>query len=186
MVQFLNRTQVRSLPCLEYLVTESVRAFVETWLMWPWRRKFYAISPIVMQPLLALPAVVTFDSNVVDIGTKQKPCCLCWKKTKAILLMPEQNKSNVVDAGTKQKSLCWYRKKTKATYYWLQNTTKAMFAGTKQKFVLSLPEQNKDCVADAGTKQKPYCWCWKKTKVTLLIWEENMLMPDKRNCVVYA
>ena len=55
-------------------------------------------------------------SRVVDIGTKQKPSCGHWNKTKAmllmpeqnkaILLMPEQNKSHVVDAGTKQKSHC--------------------------------------------------------------------------------
>ena len=61
-----------ALPCQS--VTESVFALVETWLMWPWR----------MQPLLVLPAVVSFDIHVVDVGTNkshiadvrtsQKPC----------------------------------------------------------------------------------------------------------------
>ena len=57
-------------------------------------------------------------------------------------------------------------------------------AGTKQKFVLSMPEQNKGYVADAGIKQKPYCWCWKKNKSHIV--NLGMLMPDKKNCVVYA
>ena len=80
------------------------------------------------QLLLALPAVVSFDSHVVDVGTKQKPrnwrrnkshvvvvvfigrrkqkpCCWCrnkqkprcscWRKTKAMLLMSEQNKCRI-------------------------------------------------------------------------------------------
>ena len=42
-------------------------------------------------------------SHVVDAGRKQKPCCCCWMKTKAILLKSEQNKSLAVDAGRKIK-----------------------------------------------------------------------------------
>ena len=38
------------------------------------------------QPLLALAAVVSLDSDVVDIGTKQKTCCWCQNKTKAMFL----------------------------------------------------------------------------------------------------
>ena len=69
------------------------------------------------QPLLASPTVDSFDSHVVDIKAKQKPCCwcrnktrqycwcwnktrqYCWcrNKTKATLLMLEQNKSHIVD-----------------------------------------------------------------------------------------
>ena len=49
------------------------------------------------QPLPALPAVVSFDSHVVDIGTKQKPCCSFNNRTNPMLLMSEQNKSPVVD-----------------------------------------------------------------------------------------
>ena len=60
-------------PCQS--VTESVFALVETWLMWPWR----------VQPLLVLPAVVSFDIHVVDVGTKQKPYCWCQNQPKAML-----------------------------------------------------------------------------------------------------
>ena len=52
-------------------------------------------------------------SRVVDIGTKQKPSCGHWNKTKAMLLMPEQNKSHVVDAGTKQDNIVDARTKQK-------------------------------------------------------------------------
>ena len=112
----------RSLPCLASLL---VSALVKTYLKWPWPVKIHKIFSKVTQPLLALPAVVSFDSHVVDVGTKQKPrnwrrnkshvvvvvfigrrkqkpCCWCrnkqkprcscWRKTKAMLLMSEQNK----------------------------------------------------------------------------------------------
>ena len=49
----------------------------------------------------------------------------------------------------------------------------------QNKTILLMPEQNKSHVVDAGTKQgnivdartkqKPHCWCWNKTKVTLLM-----------------
>ena len=47
------------------------------------------------QPLLVLPAVVSFDSHVVDIRKIQTPCCWCGKKTNDMLLMSKQNKSLV-------------------------------------------------------------------------------------------
>ena len=73
------QTRVRSLSCLvSKSLTESVTAFVETWLRWPLRVKIHATS-------FALPAIVSFDSPVVDIGTKQKTCCWCRNK-KTILL----------------------------------------------------------------------------------------------------
>ena len=53
------------------------------------------------QPLLALPAVVSFDSHVVDVGTKQNSRCWC------------QIKSHVVDARWKQSPCCWRQNKTK-------------------------------------------------------------------------
>ena len=110
-------------------------------------------------------------SRGVYDGRKQKLFCWCQNKTKAMLLMPEQNKSHDVDTGKKQKlHIVDYRTQLKPCF-WCWNTTKV---------VSSMPEQNKDYVADAGIKQKPYCWCWKKPKATLLIWEENMLMPDKK------
>ena len=70
------QTRVRSLSCLvSKSLTESVTAFVETWLRWPLRVKIHATS-------FALPAIVSFDSPVVDIGTKQKTCCWCRNKKK--------------------------------------------------------------------------------------------------------
>ena len=53
-------------------------------------------SSNITQLLIALPAYASFDSHVVDARTKQKPCCWSRNKTKAILLMWEQNKSHVV------------------------------------------------------------------------------------------
>ena len=44
----------------------------------------HANSRIVIQPLFALPAGASFDSHIVDIGTKRKPCCWCQNKTKAM------------------------------------------------------------------------------------------------------
>ena len=63
-----------------------------------------------MQPLLVLPAVVIFDSHVVEVGRNQKPCCGCKNKTKAMSLMQEQNKSHIVD-GKKQKPFVMVSKK---------------------------------------------------------------------------
>ena len=85
-------------PCCENWLVPRPEVGRGTWLMWPLRVKIHATSPKVTQFLLALPAVVSFDSHVVDIGTKQKPCCWCRNKTKDMLLMPEQNKRHVVDA----------------------------------------------------------------------------------------
>ena len=59
----------------------------------------------VTHPLVALPAVISFDSHIFDISTRQTPYCWCREKTKTTLLMSEQNKSLVVGAGTKQKPL---------------------------------------------------------------------------------
>ena len=56
-----------------------------------------------MQPLLVLPAVVIFDSHIVEVGRNQKPCCWCKNKTKAMSLMQEQNKSHIVDVRRKPK-----------------------------------------------------------------------------------
>ena len=112
-----------ALPCL---ASPLASALVKIYLKWPWLVKIHTIFSKVTQPLLALPAVVSFDSHVVDVGTKQKPpnwrrnkshvvvvvvfigrrkqkpCCWCrnkqkphcscWRKTKAMLLMSEQNK----------------------------------------------------------------------------------------------
>ena len=50
--------------------------------------KSYATSPKVTQPLLALLAVVSFSSNVVDAGTK-----------KSHVVDAGTTKSHVVDAG---------------------------------------------------------------------------------------
>ena len=57
------------------------------------------------RPPIPLPAVVSFDSHVKDIGRKQMPCCSCQNKTKAMLLMLEQNTD---------KRCCWCWNKTKA------------------------------------------------------------------------
>ena len=59
----------------------------------------------VTHPLVALPAVISFDNHIFDISTRQTPYCWCREKTKTTLLMSEQNKSLVVGAGTKQKPL---------------------------------------------------------------------------------
>ena len=56
-----------------------------------------------MQPLLVLPAVVIFDSHIVEVGRNQKPCCWCKNKTKAMSLIQEQNKSHIVDVRRKPK-----------------------------------------------------------------------------------
>ena len=74
--------------------------------MWPWRVKIDTTSLKVLQPFFALPVVVSFDSHDVDIGTKQKHCCFCWKIPKDMLLN--------VNVGTKQKQCCfsWNIKKT--------------------------------------------------------------------------
>ena len=77
----LNRTQVRSLPCLASLV-------VVTRLMWPLHVKIHAIAP-----------KVTHKTHVVDAGSKQQPYCWYWNKTKVLLLMPEQNKSHAAMPG---------------------------------------------------------------------------------------
>ena len=58
---------------------------------------------IVTYSLLALLAVVNFNSHVVDTVTKQQPC----------LSMREQNKTHVVDARWKQSPCCWRQNKTK-------------------------------------------------------------------------
>ena len=55
---------------------------------------------IVTYALLALLAVVNFNSHVVETVTKQQPC----------MLMTEQNKTYVVDARWKQKQCGWCRK----------------------------------------------------------------------------
>ena len=49
-------------PKSNHCLALSVSPFVGTWLMWPWPLKIHATSP-----------VVSFDSHVVDAGTKQKP-----------------------------------------------------------------------------------------------------------------
>ena len=64
-LRIFNRTQVRSLPCLVFpSLTNCLRLDRYDPGLWRFR-----------QPFLALPAVVSFDSYVVGIGTKQKPCC---------------------------------------------------------------------------------------------------------------
>ena len=67
--------------------SQFLRPLVKTWLMWLWRVNIRTTSPKDTQPLSALPAVISFDSHVVDIRTNQKPCYWCRNKTKAILLM---------------------------------------------------------------------------------------------------
>ena len=73
-----------------------------------------------MQPLLALSAVVSltamlltleqYKSRVVN-QNKKNPCGWCRMKTKATLLISEQNKNRIVDARTKQKPCSWCRYK---------------------------------------------------------------------------
>ena len=76
--------------------------------------KSHTTSPKVTKHLLALPAVsvltamlMTLEQNkshVVGDVTKQKSCCWCRMKTKAIFFMSEQN----------QRLCCWSWNKTKA------------------------------------------------------------------------
>ena len=62
--------------------------------------KICATYLIVMEPLLALPAIVRFDSCVVDKTWKKtwnkKNPVVDWNKTKPVLLMLGENKSHVV------------------------------------------------------------------------------------------
>ena len=120
------QTQVYSLPCLvSQSVSQPVTNVVDTWLMWPWRVKIRSTSSKVTQPLLALPAVVSFDT--------------------AMLLMLEHNKSHVVDAGKKQKPCCWCRKKQNPCC-WCRNKTRAMLLMSEQKMLVIRPNSD-HCLA---------------------------------------
>ena len=68
---FFYRTQDWSLPCP---VSHSVscQSVSEILFMWLRRVKIHSTSSKTTQPLIPLPAVVSFDSHVVDIGSKQK------------------------------------------------------------------------------------------------------------------
>ena len=65
-----------------------------------------------------------------------QPCCWHWNKTKAMLLVSEQNKRHVVDAGTKQKTCCWC----------------CFFIGPKSK---SLP-----CLVSQSISHSLFWGCW--------------------------
>ena len=71
--------------------------------MWPWHLRIHATSPCL-----------TSCSHL------WQPYCWSWKKSKAMLLVQEQNKSHVVDARTKQKPYCWCQKKTEASLNFVQ------------------------------------------------------------------
>ena len=70
----------KSDSCLVLSLLQFLRALFETWLMRPWHVMIQATYSKVMQPLLALPVVVSFDNHVVDIA-------MHWNKTKFMLLM---------------------------------------------------------------------------------------------------
>ena len=70
----------KSDSCLVLSLFQFLRALFETWLMRPWHVMIQATYSKVMQPLLALPVVVSFDNHVVDIA-------MHWNKTKFMLLM---------------------------------------------------------------------------------------------------
>ena len=48
------QSSYRGSPIIASLVSQSLSALVENWLMWPWRVKIHAFSPKVTQPLLVL------------------------------------------------------------------------------------------------------------------------------------
>ena len=68
----------KSDSCLVLSLLQFLRALFETWLMRPWHVMIQATYSKVMQPLLALPVVVSFDNHVVDIA-------MHWNKTKFML-----------------------------------------------------------------------------------------------------
>ena len=53
-LQLDNQSSYRGSPIIASLVSQSLSALVENWLMWPWRVKIHAFSPKVTQPLLVL------------------------------------------------------------------------------------------------------------------------------------
>ena len=71
--------------------------------MWPWHLRIHETS-----------LCLTSCSHL------WQPYCWSWKKSKAMLLVQEQNKSHVVDARTKQKPYCWCQKKTEASLNFVQ------------------------------------------------------------------
>ena len=71
-----------------------------------------------------------------------KAMLLLPKQNKSRVVMSEQNKNLIVNAGRKQKTCCWCPNQTKA---------------------ILLSDQNKIHVVDAGTKQRPCRWCRNKT-----------------------
>ena len=65
-----------------------------------WRVKIQATSPFQRLSVLKAMLLMTEQNltSLVDVGTKQKPCCWCRDNTKAVLLILEQNEVHVVDA----------------------------------------------------------------------------------------
>ena len=94
--------------------------------------------------------LLTLEKNenlVVNVGTKQKPWCWCWHKTKD-------------DAEAKQKPCYWCcLMKTKAMLLMLldENKSHDVDLGTKQKAMLLMLEQNKNRIVHFGTKQTTCC-----------------------------
>ena len=114
--------------CLVLSLLPSVSSVVETWLMWPWRVKIHATFP-----------------SLTSCRQYWQPCCWRWNKTKAILLMPKQNKTHAVYARWEQKLF--------------------VDAGAKQKLFCQ-------CHFLFQNKQRPCCWCRMETKAILLMSEQ--------------
>ena len=96
--------------------------------MWPWRVKIHATFP-----------------SLTSCRQYWQPCCWRWNKTKAILLMPKQNKTHAVYARWEQKLF--------------------VDAGAKQKLFCQ-------CHFLFQNKQRPCCWCRMETKAILLMSEQ--------------